>query len=111
MACQLISTLSVTRTKSTFILAAMRDGARPNGLDKRIVKVVYLHIMDVRCFPHTLDLVGDKFQTPLLTSFWISLFLHSPKTKMLWKNQTEKSVASYRWWSKWEILHQNHDTA
>ncbi len=110
---QLISTLSVTYgIESTFILAAMRDGASVNGLAMGVVKVIYPHIMDVRCFSHTLDLVGDKFQTPLLASFcsyWISLFSHSPKTKMLWKNQTGKSVASYsktRWWSKWEILHQ-----
>ena len=48
-------------------------------------------------------------QTPLLASFWISLFAHSPMSKMLWKNQTGKTVSSYsqtRWWSKWETLHQ-----
>ena len=63
-------------------------------------------------FPHTLDLVGDKLKTPLLASFcsyWISLFSHSPKTKILSKNQTGMSMTSYSkipWWSKWEILHQ-----
>ncbi len=110
---QLISTLSVAYgIESSFILAAMRDGASANGVAMDVVKIIYPKIMDVRCFSHTLDLVGDKFKTPLLASFcsyWISLFAHSPKSKMLWKNQTGKSVASYsktRWWSKWEILHQ-----
>ena len=110
---QLISTLSVTYgIESSFILAAMRDGASVNGVAMDVVKIVYPKIMDVRCFSHTLDLVGDKFKTPLLASFcsyWISLFAHSPKSKILWKNQTGKSVSSHsktQWWSKWEILHQ-----
>ncbi len=99
-------------TENSEILAAMRDEASVNGVAMDVVKIIYPKIMDVRCFSHTLDLVGDKFKTPLLASFcsyWISLFAHSPKSKMLWKNQTGKSVASYsktRWWSKWEILHQ-----
>ncbi len=108
---QLISTLSVTYgIESSFILVAMRDGASVNDIAMDVVKIIYPKVMDVRCFSHTLDLVGDKFKTPLLASFcsfWISLFAHSPKSKMLWKNQTGKSVASYsktRWWSKWEIL-------
>ena len=59
-------------------------------MSANVVKIVYPKIMDVRCFSHTLDLVGDKFKTPLLASFcsyWISLFTHSPKFKMLWKNK------------------------
>ena len=43
-------------------LLAMRDGASVNGLAMEVVKVIYPHIMDVHCFSHTLDLVGDKFQ-------------------------------------------------
>lgn len=84
----------------------MRDGASVNGVAMGVIKIVYPHVMDVRCFSHTLDLVGGKFKTPSFCSYWISLFSHSPKTKMLWKNHTGKSVASYgktRWWSK---LHQ-----
>ncbi len=37
------------------------------------------------------------------------LFSHSAKTKLLWKEQTGKAMASYsvtRWWSKWKIFHQ-----
>ena len=68
--------------------------------------------MDVHCFSHNLDIVGNKFKTPLLatfSSYWISLFSHSPRTKMLWKDYTGQAMASYsktRWWSKWETFHQ-----
>ena len=51
-----------------------------------VVKIVYPKIRDVRCFSHTINLVGDKFKTPLLVSFcsyWISLLVHNPKSKML----------------------------
>ena len=37
------------------------------------------------------------------------LFSHSPKAKLLWKEQTGRSVTSYsatRWWSRWEVYHQ-----
>ena len=67
--------------------------------------------MDVRCFSHTLDIIGDKFKTALLatfSSYWISFFSHSPRTK-IWKDHTSKAMASYSkmcWWSKWEIFHQ-----
>ena len=65
-----------------------------NEAAMRVVKIVYPMTVDVRCFSHTLDLVGDKFQTPVLTEFstaWISLFSHS---KALWKQQTGKAMAS-----------------
>ena len=69
----------------------------------------------IGCFSltfHTLDRVGEKFQTPVLEEFlsaWISLFLHSPKSKALWFEQTGKSMKSYsatRWWSRWEVMEQ-----
>ena len=77
-----------------------------------VVQIMYPKVMDVHCFSHTLDIVGDKLKKPLLASFssyWISLFSHSPKTKMLWKDYTGKAMASsckIHWWSRWEILHQ-----
>ena len=109
---QLISTLSVTYgIESSFIVAAMRDGASVNGVAMDVVKIVYPDIMDVRCFSHTLDLVGDKFKTPILASFcsyWISPFHRALRLKYFGRIKLV-SLASYsktRWWSKWEILHQ-----
>ena len=113
LARQLISTLSATYgVQSNTILATMRDGASVNNVALCVFKVIHPNIMDVRCFSHTLDIVGNKFKTPLLatfSSYWISLFSHSPRTKMLWKDYTGQAMASYsktRWWSKWEIFHQ-----
>ena len=66
-------------------------------------------ILDV--FSHTLDLIGKNFSTPVLSDFytlWLSLFSHSPKTKMLWKEQTGRAMPTFsktRWWSRWEVLH------
>ena len=42
------------------------------------LKIVYPQLIDVGCFSHTLDLVGEKFCIPCLSSFtvwWVSLFL------------------------------------
>ena len=83
-----------------------------NNVAMRTVSIVYPQVLDIGCVSHTLDLVGGRFKTPVLSSFvslWISLFSHSPKTKALWKEQTGKSMASFsktRWWSRWEVMHQ-----
>ena len=74
------------------------------------LKVMYPFVIDVGCFSHTLDLVGEKFCTPTLDKFfkgWINLFSRSTKTKLAWKNKTGLPTPSYsttRWWSKWEVL-------
>ena len=73
---------------------------------------MYLNVLDIGCFSHTLDRVGECFQTATLSEFGtarLMLFSHSAKTKLLWKEQTGRAMASYnatRWWSKWEIFHQ-----
>ena len=91
------------------LIAAMRDGARVNSVTITTISVTFPTILDVRRFSHTLDLVGDKFETPRLstfTSLWVSLFLNSPKTQALWKEQTDKSIKMFRktcWWSRWEV--------
>ena len=77
-----------------------------------IVKVVYPNLLDVGCFSHTLDIVGEHFHIPTLskfTSLWVSLFTHSPKVCILWKDYTAISMPSYsptRWWSRWEVYKQ-----
>ena len=108
---ELISVLSIKYSvKSELLLAAMRDWASVNNLAMQTVKVVYPLIVDIGCFSHTLDHVGDNFVTPNLKEFlhlWISLFSHSPKTRVLWRSQVGQSMVSYsptRWWSKWEVV-------
>jgi len=54
------------------------------------------------------DHVGGCFDTPTLNEFntsWISLLSHSPKTRLLWKSKTDRSMSSYssmRWWSGYQ---------
>ena len=81
----------------------------------RTVKVVYSSILDIGCFSHTLDHVGERLRTQQLDTFfkaWVSLFVHSPKTRLLWRMQTGLSPPLYsttRWWSRYEVIKQMHD--
>ena len=94
------------------LLACMRDRAAVNNVAVRFMKVLYNNLLDVGCFSHTLDLVGDKICVPTLSDFmlsWLSLFSHSTKAKLLWKEKTGRPIRSYcptRWWSKWECMKQ-----
>ena len=57
------------------------DWVSVNNLAMQTVKFVYPFIVDIGCFSHTLDHVGDHFNTPNLKEvlhLWISLFSHSP---------------------------------
>ena len=110
---ELISVLSVEYgITPDRLLAAMRDRASVNGVAMQTVKVVFPDLLDVGCFSHTIDLAGGKFQTPNLESFihlWISLFAHSPRVRLWWKQLTGKSMSSFcptRWWSRWEVMKQ-----
>ena len=90
----------------------MRDRASVNDVALQTLKVIYPALFDVGCFSHTLNLVGNKFCTPHLTDFsmaWVSLFSHSPKVRLVWREQTGRSVTGYsqtRWWSRWEVMKQ-----
>ena len=81
----------------------MHDRASVNDASMRIVKVVYPNLLDMGCFSHTLDLVGEDFHIPTLSEFrslWVSLIAHSPKVRMLWKDYSAISMPSYsptRW--------------
>ena len=109
----LISALSVEYgITSERLLAAMRDRASVNVVAMRSIKVVFPDMIDVGCYSHTIDLVGDKFRAPNIDNFirlWVSLFAHSPRARLWWKGRTGKAMSSYsstRWWSKWEVMSQ-----
>ena len=53
------------------LVAAMHDRASVNDAAMRIVKVIYPKLMDIGCFSHTLDLVGEHFHMPSLSEFGI----------------------------------------
>ena len=94
------------------LLAAMHDRASANTVAMTTIKVLYPNLLDIGCYSHTLDHVGERFKTPTLDDFirlWISLFSHSPRTRFKWKETTGRSMASYsdtRWWSRWEVCSQ-----
>ena len=59
---ELINTLSAQYSiSSDLLMAVMHDRAACNGVALRTLKVVFPAIVDVGCFSHTLDLVGEKF--------------------------------------------------
>ena len=97
---------------SKHLLAAMRDRASVNNAAMRTVAVLYPEMIDIGCFSHTIDHVGEHFKTPHLHEFglyWVSLFSHSPKTRLLWREQTSRAMPSYsptRWWNRWELFNQ-----
>ncbi|CAB4039355.1 RNA-directed DNA polymerase from transposon BS [Paramuricea clavata] len=95
------------------IISVLAREASVNNVAVRTIKVIFPNILDIGCFSHTLDHVGEKFDTPVLTKFikhWVSLFAHSPHAKLLWKDRTGKSLTTYsptRWWSQWECIKQD----
>ena len=110
---ELIMALSTQYSvSSSSLLASMRDRASVNDVAIRTLKVLYPGVLDIGCFSHTLDLVGSKFVVPHLHDFmtaWVSLFNHSPKARLIWKEHTGRAILSYsptRWWSRWELINQ-----
>lgn len=90
----------------------MHDRASVNAVAVRHLKLLYPIFLDIGCYSHTIDHVGDKFNTPILHEFgvlWVSLFSHSYKARLLWRTKTSQSVKSFsptRWWSRWEVYNQ-----
>ena len=76
------------------------------------MKVVYSSILDIGCFSHTLDHVGERYSLTPSSKHGFSLFAHSPKARLLRRMKTGLSPPSYsttRWWSRYEVLKQMHD--
>ena len=53
------------------LIAAMRDRAAVNGVAMRTLVVVYPKLLDIQCFSHTIDRVGEHFKTPVPSVFQI----------------------------------------
>lgn len=59
------------------LIASLHDRASVNNVAKQTLKIIYPNVIDIGCFSHTLDLVGEKFCTPILYQFfkaWINMF-------------------------------------
>ena len=113
---QIIMTLSTELgIASSLVVAAMRDRASTNEVAMRTVSIVYNQIMDIGCYSHTLDHVGEHMKTPILDNFiqaWIGMFSRSPKARLAWRMQTglpSPSFSATRWWSRFEVIHEVHN--
>ena len=97
---------------SHLLAAAIHDRAYVNSVAMRTISVVYNQVMDIGCFSHTIDLVGEHMRTPVLDAFskaWIALFSRSPKSRLAWTTQTGLPPPSYSatwWWSRFEVIQQ-----
>ena len=110
---ELISCLSTKfGLHSDQVVGSMRDRASVNNVAISTIKVVYPFLLDVGCFSHTLDHVGETFVVTEFIMSWINLFSHSCKAKIAWKEQTSiamKTHSATRWWSKFEVIKQVFD--
>ena len=77
---------------SEYVLALMHDCASTNVHSCYVHTETFVSLYEeIGCFSHTLDHVGERFSTPIAQQFviyWISLFAHSPKARLLWSQQT-----------------------
>ena len=98
LAHQLLSTLSVDFSiPPSSLLAAARDRASVNNVAIRHLKILYPNLVDIGCFSHTLDHVGEKMATPNLEKFmksWVSLFVHSARSRNAFKATMDSSLSS-----------------
>lgn len=98
--------------RANSLLAAMRNGASVNQAALNRIAFIFPKVLNVVCFSHTLDNVGNHLVIPTLLEFgslWIRLFSHSHKAKLAWQDLTGRKPKSYsetRWWSKWEVYQQ-----
>lgn len=94
------------------LLGCTRDGASVNTAALERLRIFFPQMFDIICVSHTLDNVGAHFHTPTLdefTQWWISLFSHSSKAKLRWRELTGQAIRSFsetRWWSRWEVQNQ-----
>ena len=86
---QLLRTLSVDFSiPPSSLLAVARDRTSVNNVAIRHLKILYPNLVDIGCFSHTLDHVGEKMASPNLQKFmksWVSLFAHSAHSSVAFK--------------------------
>ena len=69
----------------------MNDRASVNNSAMRTLKIIYPNVVDIGCFSHTHDHLGENFNTLVLDQFvktWINLFSRSPMVKLAWREKT-----------------------
>jgi len=93
---EIINSLSLEYgVRSEYVLAIMHDCASTNVVAMHTLKVTYPLAQGIGCFSHTPDRVRVRFSIPIahvIVTYWISLFAHSPKARLLWSQQTGQTV-------------------
>ena len=89
----------------------MHDRASLNNVAVQTWKIIYPTLIDIGCFSHTPDLIGEKFCTPTLNQFfkgWINMISRSvPRPNWFGKTGQVCLLPSTRLQggeSKWEVL-------
>ena len=78
--------------RANSLLTAMRDGASINQAALDRMAFIFPKMLNVVCFSHTLENVGNHLVIPKLVGFgslWIRMFRHGCKAKLLWKDVTD----------------------
>ena len=76
---------------SNLLVAAVLDCASVNTVAISTLNIVFPHVLDIVCFTHTLDHIGERIKTPVLDKFMMSLgwtFFKSPMVKLAWITAT-----------------------
>lgn len=107
---ELIYVLMTYRIGPSNLLAAKRDRASTNNVAMRTVAVVYLSMLDVGCFPHTLLAMLVNTSTLLPLKFLgllglVCLRIARPE-RFGGRKQGSQWLAIVRWWSRWEVYNQ-----
>ena len=111
---ELIGVLSTSYDiASDCLLTPVKDRASVTIIAMRTLQIVYPHVLDIGCFSQTIAwLCWWTFTTHILAEFssnLVKLFSHSPKARLLWKEQTGRPMTSYSptlWWRKQEVINQ-----
>ena len=113
LAQRLMSCLAVEyKFGPSMVIGAMRDGVSVNGAALHQLSFFYPELLDIVCFSHTIDNVGNHFEFQVLDLFaryWIGMFSRSYNARLVWREKTGHSIQTYnetRWLSKWEVLNQ-----
>ena len=84
---ELVQVLSVSYSiSSSHLIVAIQDRAAVNSVAMRTLKIVHPNVIDIGCFSHVFDRVGEHFKIPILTefiSYWLALFSHSIIAKFM----------------------------
>lgn len=105
-ACEILSALSTELSiQSNQLLAGIQDRASVNSVAMRMISIMYPLALDIGCFSHTLNNVGEQFKTPVIDKFmknWQGMFSHSHKACLMWCEQTGRPFKIYSPTRRWE---------